>query len=227
MSLPVRSDDPVTLVGGGPVATDGLSLALGYGPMIVAADGGAGSVLAAGHMPDKVIGDLDSLGGPAKAAIAPDRLCHIPEQESTDFHKCLSRIDAPLVLALGVTGGRMDHLLAVFNSLVRLPERRCVVIGQEDVCVVAPPDVRLDVPIGTTVSLFPMAPVTAQSDGLRWPVGGLSFAPDGQSGTSNRADGPVRLVTHEPKLLLMLPLEALGALIDGLAAAPGWVQEGP
>lgn len=191
-------------------------------PVVVAADGGATSLLAAGHMPDAVIGDFDSITADTRTAIAPERLHHIPEQDSTDFHKCLSRIETPLVLAVGFAGGRMDHLLAVFNVLARLPNRRCIVVGDDDVCVLAPPRLALDVTPGTTVSLFPMGAVTAQSSGLQWPLDGIGFAPDGQSGTSNRATGPVTLDTHGPKLLLLLPIDALDVLIAGLDQAPGW-----
>lgn len=218
----VRAAGPVTLVGGGPVDAAQLTQAVALAPVIVAADGGAAAVLAAGHCPEAVIGDFDSLDDQTRAAIPADRLHHIAEQDSTDFHKCLSRIEAPLVLALGVAGGRMDHLLAVFNVLARTPQCRAIVIGPEDVCVLAPPALTLDLVPGTAVSLFPMAPVTAESTGLHWPLGGLDFAPDGQSGTSNQADGPVTLVTHAPRMLLLLPVAALEPLMDGLARAPGW-----
>lgn len=218
----LHSDGPVTLVGGGPVSAAQLARAQALAPLTVAADGGAAAVLAAGQVPRLVIGDFDSLDKTTRAAIPEDRLHHIAEQDSTDFHKCLSRIAAPLVLAVGVSGGRMDHLLAVFNVLVRLPQRRAIVIGDEDVCVLAPPRLDLDLAPGTPVSLFPMARVSAESRGLHWPVDGLEFAPEDQSGTSNRATGPVQLVTHAPRMLLLLPLSSLEVLVGALDAAPGW-----
>lgn len=215
----VQSAGPVTLLGGGPVAA--LELALARAPRLVAADGGADAALAAGIEPEAVIGDFDSLSDVARARLA-DRLHHVAEQDSTDFEKCLRRIAAPLILACGFAGGRMDHLMAVMNVLVRLPACRTVVLGPQDACVLAPPEISLDLAPGTPVSLFPMAPVTAESDGLTWPVAGLQFAPGGQSGTSNRTKGPVRLITHAPAMLLFVPLDALDALIAGLDAAPAW-----
>lgn len=223
MSDLVRSAAPVVLVGGGPVDPEQLRSLLTLGGPVVAADGGAAAVLDAGRVPDLVIGDFDSLGPEMRAVLPEERLHHIAEQDSTDFHKCLARIDAPEILALGFSGGRMDHFLAVVNVLVRLPQRRCIVLGDRDLCLLAPPRLTLDIPAGTDVSLYPMGRVAAESSGLHWPIKGLDFAPDGQSGTSNRATGPVELVVHAPKLLLMLPLSALEALRQGLREAPVWV----
>lgn len=218
----VESTSPVTLVGGGPVGPKAFDLALARAARVVAADGGADTVLQAGHEPEVVIGDFDSISAAARAAL-PGRLWHDPDQDSTDFEKCLRRIVAPLILAVGFAGGRMDHLLAVMNVLVRYPRQRVIVVGPEDLCVLAPPKIRLDLPLGSPVSLFPMAPVSAQSGGLHWPVAGLTFAPNGQSGTSNRAEGgPVTLEVAQPAMLLLLPLEALDPLITGLQAAPPW-----
>nr|WP_216670985.1 thiamine diphosphokinase [Mangrovicoccus sp. HB161399] len=218
----IRTQSAVTLVGGGPVAPEEIAAALSHAPVLVAADGGAGAALEAGHMPLAVIGDFDSLDAGVHAAIPADRLHHVAEQDSTDFHKCLARIEAPLVLAVGFAAGRMDHLLAVFNVMARLPKRRALVIGPEDVCLLAPPRLALDLDPGTPVSLFPMGRVTAESRGLHWPLDGLAFAPDGQSATSNRALGHVMIAPHAPKLLLMLPLTALPPLLDALEDAPGW-----
>ncbi|MBE3640469.1 thiamine diphosphokinase [Mangrovicoccus algicola] len=222
MNALIRSDRAVTLVGGGPVAAGEVAAALDLAPVLVAADGGAAAALEAGQMPLAVIGDFDSLDPATRAAIPAERLQHVAEQDSTDFHKCLSRIEAPLVLGLGFAGGRMDHMLAVFNVLVRLPRRRAVILGPEDLCLLAPPSLSIDLDPGTPVSLFPMAPVTADSRGLEWPVQGIGFAPDGQGGTSNRATGHVSLNAHAPKLLLMLPRAALPRLLDALPGAPGW-----
>ncbi len=169
-------------------------------------------------MPSAVIGDLDSLGADALARIPADRLHRIEEQDSTDFDKALSHIVAPLVLAVGFAGARLDHELAVYNALVRLADRPAVVIGEHDICFHAPPRLRLDLPTGTRVSLFPMAAVTGHSTGLRWPIKGLVFAPDGRVGTSNQASGgPVTLAMDGPGMLVILPRLMLRAVIPVLA----------
>ncbi len=62
---------------------------------------------------------------------------------TTDFDKALRSVDAPFTLALGFVGARVDHGLAVFNSLVRHADSRCIVIGPRDVIFHAPRDLTL------------------------------------------------------------------------------------
>jgi thiamine pyrophosphokinase len=217
----LSSDGPVLLVGGGPVTAQDIDDAGGRDRPVVAADGGADRALALGLRPDAVIGDMDSLSADARATLG-DAVHPVAEQDSTDFEKCLTRIAAPLVLAVGFGGGRLDHALAVFNTLSRLPARRCIVLAAREVVTLAPPRIALDLAAGTRVSLFPVAPVTGTSRGLRWPIDGIGFAPGGVIGTSNRADGPVDLAIDAPGMLLMLPRRCLTVLRAGLDAAPHW-----
>ncbi|MBW7055883.1 thiamine diphosphokinase [Paracoccus bogoriensis] len=205
----------VTLVGGGAVAADELRAALARAPHLVAADGGADRALALSAMPDLVIGDLDSLGSEARARIAADRIHHIPEQDSTDFTKCLRRIDAGFVLAVGFLGGRLDHALAALTSLAAEARMPVILIGAEDVIFLAPPVLDLALEAGTRVSLWPLGPVRGRSLGLEWPIDGLDFAPTGRVGTSNRALGPVSLRLDGP-MLVMLPPDCLDAALDAL-----------
>ena len=63
----------------------------------------------------------------------------------------------------------------------------------------------MELPAGTRVSLFPMAPVTGlPSEGLRWPLDGLAFAPDARVGTSNQAlGGSLRLRFDRRRMLVI------------------------
>ncbi len=216
------SDTAVTLIGGGPASAAEIAVARGHAPRTVAADGGADRALSAGVMPEAVIGDMDSISAAARAALPQGVLHPVAEQDSTDFEKCLSRIEAPLILAVGAAAGRLDHALAAFNTLVRWPARRCVILGPADLVLLAPPRLSLALERGTAVSLFPMAAVRGESSGLTWPIGGIDFAPDGPIGTSNRAEGAVRLSFAAPRMLLILPVSALAAVLEGLATAPRW-----
>jgi len=223
MTVIVHSLEPITLVGAGSLGDSDIDDSLALAPTLAAADGGAAHCLAADHMPEAVIGDMDSLDMVQAAGIPWERLHEITEQDSTDFDKALRHIETPLVLAVGFTGARMDHELAVHNALVRYPNRRCVLIGETDVLCVAPPKLTLDVPAGTRVSLFPMRAVTGRSEGLKWPIDGLGFAPDGMIGTSNAATGTVTLEMDGPGMLLILPKALLPVLVKTLLATPeGW-----
>lgn len=217
----VQSQDAVTLVGGGPVTRRDLAFAMARAPVVVAADSGADRALAAGVMPRAVIGDFDSISDAARAAIAPERQFRIAEQETTDFDKSLRSVDAPFVLAVGVTGARMDHGLAVLHALAKHRGAPCLVISAQDVAFHVPSKVTLHLRTGDRVSLFPMAVVAGASQGLHWPIDGLHFAPDATIGTSNMAsDSVVHLQFDQPGMLVILPRARLDAAISALV--PQW-----
>ena len=210
----VDSLDAVTLVGGGPVTARQLALARSFAPRIVGADGGADRILRLGALPDAVIGDMDSISAGARARLQ-GRLFPIAEQDSTDFDKALRSIKAPFVLGLGFAGARIDHGLAVLNGLVRQGDRRCLILGPQDVTFLCPPKLALDLPRGTRLSLFPMGPVQGTSTGLRWPIDGIRFAPGGMIGTSNEVSGPVGLRFDAPLMLGIVPVRYLPAVLRG------------
>lgn len=220
VAVSITSDVPVTLVGGGALGEGDVKLAVSHAPTLVAADGGAGPALRSGHEIQAVIGDFDSIDPADRDRIPPDRLFPIQEQDSTDFDKALRHISAPLVLAVGFLGARIDHELAALNTLVTCPEPRCILIGTTDVIFHLPRRVALGMAEGDRVSLFPLAEVTGRSTGLEWPIDGLVFSPWARIGTSNRATGPVEIETDGPGLLAVLPRRALTRAIDALTPRP-------
>jgi len=189
-------------LGGALTPARDLRAALKIAPVLVAADGGADTALAAGHMPDAVIGDMDSISAESRACIAPDRLHHVAEQDSTDFAKCLDRVSAPLILALGFAGGR--------------PDQRVLMIGAEDICFLCPQALQIDLPPGTRFSLYPMGAVSGKSTGLKYPIEGLTLSPATRVGTSNEVTGPVRLQFERREMLVLVPRDCLDAVIAAL-----------
>ncbi|WP_299854306.1 thiamine diphosphokinase [uncultured Roseobacter sp.] len=212
--------EAVTLVGGGAVGPEDLQAALALAPVCVAADSGADVVLAAGIELTAVIGDMDSISPEAQAQIPTPRFHKIPEQMSTDFDKALRNISAPVVLAVGFCGRRIDHQLGVLHTLVMRPDVACLLLGDEDVIFLCPPAIEIPMAPGTRVSLFPMGEVRGVSQGLEWPIEGLTFSPTGTSGTSNRATGDLRLEVDAPLMLCILPRRFLAAVTERLAALP-------
>ncbi len=218
----VESSVGVTLVGGGPVSAALLRLALARAPRLVGADGGADRILALGHEPEAVVGDLDSITPAARTRLA-GRLFPLTEQVTTDFDKALRSIQAPFVLAVGFAGARMDHGLAVLTGLAAHPDRVCLLLGPQDVVFLAPPRMVLDLTPGDRLSLYPMARATGRSQGLEWPIDGLTFAPDGMIGTSNRVIAPaVEVEMDAPSMLAILPRNRLDAVLRALRSAPRW-----
>ncbi|MEM6945992.1 MAG: thiamine diphosphokinase [Pseudomonadota bacterium] len=217
---------PVLLAGGGVLEPDMIEAArevairldpAGLGA-VIAADGAADRLSALGVRPDAIIGDMDSLTDPDAWASAGTEVLHLAEQDTTDFEKCLYSVEAPLYLAVGFTGRRTDHMLAVFHTLFARRAQRVVLIGEEEVIALSPPGERIALSLGrgARVSLFPLARVRCgPSAGLVWPTDGLTMAPGQAIGTSNRAaEDEVVLQFEDPGMLLMLERRALEALVD-------------
>lgn len=211
----IVTDRGVTVIGGGAVAPADLEAALAAAPMLVAADGGADRALALGKLPDLVIGDLDSISAEARSMIQPRRLHQIAEQDSTDFSKCLTRIKAPFVVAVGFAGLRLDHTLAALTSMAREAGPPVILLAPEDVAFMAPPRLTLPLMPGTRVSLYPLGPARGVSSGLEWPIEGIEFAPGRRVGTSNRAAGVVTL-RIEGQMLVLLPRRTLSTVLTAL-----------
>ncbi|GAA6189245.1 thiamine pyrophosphokinase [Litorivita sp. NS0012-18] len=230
----VHKLEPILLVGAGALPEGLWDEARAIAPHVVAVDGGLRHVLAKGDMPEAVIGDLDSIGAD-RVHVPAARLHPIAEQDSTDFDKALRNVDASLILAAGFSGPRIDHQLAVYSGLMARAERLCIVLGQSDLVMLAPPHMALDLPEGMRLSLYPMGQVRGRSSGLRWPIEGIAFSPQGRIGTSNevvRAAGAaqggqdqaggqgtlcrVEIEVDAPCMLLILPRAALPLLPSSL-----------
>ena len=218
----VSENEPITIVGGAHFSQGLLLESLRRAPVVYAADGGANLCMQYGCQPKQVIGDLDSLSPSLRSELDPSRVIHVAEQDTTDFEKLLIRVDAPFMLAIGFMGGRIDHQMAVQTVLTAYAHRKIICLGDEDVMFVSPLEIDLPLDAGTRVSLYPMAPVQVRSTGLYWSTDGLTFAPDGQIGTSNQATGPVTLLPSAPRMLVVLPKNCLDIAIDAVQAAPYW-----
>lgn len=216
----LKRSETVTLVGAGMATSDEIQRCAQMSSAVVAADGGAAHCVAAGITPDAVIGDMDSLADAQIDGVPAEHIHPIAEQDSTDFDKALRNIDAPLVLGVGFTGARMDHQLAVFNVLVRRPDHQCIILGDTDIAFLCPPVLRLPLEEGVRVSLFPFGLVEGTSTGLKWPINGLNFTPDGQVGTSNEATGDIEITVTGPKLLVILPNAYLEMVTESLLRSP-------
>lgn len=209
----VHSSDPITLLGGGQASAADLAEALTIAPKLVAVDGGLVTAQRAGRCPDAVIGDMDSAPPEALARVPEARQHRISEQQSTDFDKALRHVQAPVVVGVGFCGGRVDHQLAAFHTLLARAERPCILLGQTEAIVLAPPHLSLPMVAGDVVSLYPMRDVTGRSSGLEWPIDGLAFDPARFIGTSNRALGTVELSFDAAGMLLIVPRGYLRALV--------------
>ena len=212
----VQSPDGVLLVGGGNPDPSDLVEIVAKAPFLAAADGGADHCLKAGLKPQVVIGDLDSVSAAARKVLGPDAFIEYKDQDLTDFEKSLRILDAPFVIATGFSGARLDHTLANFAILARRIGPPTLLLGARDVAFAAPKNATLDLPLGTRLSLFPMAPMQGASKGLKWPIDGLTIDPLGRLGTSNEVVGPVELTFEAPGTIVLIPREYLDLALAAL-----------
>lgn len=173
-------------------------------PDLVAVDSGLVLAMGAGTVPQAVIGDMDSVPPDVLSRIDGARQHLVSEQQTTDFDKALRNLETPVVIGVGFCGGRIDHQLAAFHTLLLHADRPCVLLAESEIILLAPPRITLGCAPDEIVSLFPLRPCAGHSTGLQWPIEGLRFDPARFVGTSNRALGPVEIEMHAPAMLLIL-----------------------
>lgn len=213
----VSSISPVTILGGADLGMDELNISISAAPIIVAADSGADHALVAGHDVAAVIGDLDSVSDAAKAAFA-DRIHFVDEPDTTDFEKVLARVHAPLFLACGFLGGRLDHTLAVLNVLIRFRKKRIILLSDDDVVFVCPPVLHLTLPLACRFALLPMGAAHVRTRGLRWDLDDAVLDPVGLVSSSNEVAAPAVQISAGGPVLITLPLAQLGSAIAAVHA---------
>lgn len=205
--LPMLFDRPIAIVGGG-VVDHGLLRDLAERDVaLVGADGGGDAIGAAGLVPDAIVGDLDSLFD-RRDWEQRTRVVHIPEQITTDFQKALYSTRAPLTLALGMTGKRLDHTLAALSAVLQAaPERSTLLVDEVDVALTTVGAFGFDAHHRERVSVHPLLPIRfRRSTGLLYPLDGLTLEPGGLLGTSNEGmGGRVEIIPNDetPWMLIL------------------------
>ncbi len=209
-------DRPLAIVGGGTVDTQLLREIAARDVALIAADGGADALDAAGLLPEAILGDLDSVSDRAGWE-RRTRVIHIPEQITTDFQKALYSTSAPVTLALGMTGKRLDHTLAALSAVHEVARhRRVMLIDEVDVALAVSGPIAFDAAEGERVSVHPLVPtIFKRTEGLLYPMDDLLLDPAGRLGTSNAGTGGrVEIVPeNDTPWLLILGRERLWDLV--------------
>lgn len=214
-----ESETPVILVGASPVPVGPTLLGLPSVWPIIAVDGGAAAVLAAGAHPEFVLGDMDSIDG--GITIPEDvPVLSLDGQDDTDFQKALNRVTAPLIVGLGFLEARFDHSLAAIHALMCVRhDRPIMLLGTTDLVLRLTGPLRVRLPVGSRFSVWPLGVQSfAHSTGLRWPLDDLTLAPGVLIGTSNEVSDDIVTITPSDGdgYAVILPLDALPALLDAL-----------
>lgn len=207
----------IVVTGGAPLDARAVA-ALPGAALVVAADGGLDHALAAGMVPDLLVGDLDSVSAEALAWAEQHAkvLRHPADKAQTDTELALTAAldSAPdrLVLVAG-DGDRLDHTLAAIGSLGarRLDGLDAVEAwwGVDRVYVVTDRrPVELTEQQGTTFSVLAMhGPCSGVSvRGARWPLDEVDLGPLVGWGVSNETlTQTVRVSVRDGVLTVILP----------------------
>ncbi|NNE12584.1 MAG: thiamine diphosphokinase [Ilumatobacter sp.] len=170
------------------------------GSIVIAADGALDCALAAGLQPAALVGDLDSVSD-AGLAWAEDHATidrHDPDKEHTDTELALATavgLDPDRIVLLSGGGDRLDHSLAAIGALgaprlTSVPTIDGIWGVQRFAVLHGPGRTRLDVAVGTTISLLALhgACEGVTTTGLRWPLESATLEPMSGLGVSNVAD---------------------------------------
>ena len=214
---------PLVIVGGGRTEPELLTRCENQGWAFVAADGGADNCKAAGIIPDAIIGDMDSVTD-LKGWQARTRVIPVPEQETTDFEKCLNATQAPVWIGVGMTGGHIDHTLAALDASARHAARAPVIfVDERDLVLATTGAFSFALSAGERISVHPLTEIHFKlSGGLDYPLDGVTLAPGVKTGTSNSAaTGPVRIEPADQSIpwLVILDRRHLESVVAQVAGS--------
>ena len=174
---------------------------------LVCCDGAYRKARALGRLPDLVVGDGDSLSAADRAALG-ERFVSIAEQETNDldkaFRTAVARFGGAGIVILGAGGLREDHFL---GNVFRLPgfaraAPDVAMVTDAGTFTVVTGARRYACRPGEAVSVFAPDPAArSTSEGLEWPLAGVSLA-ELWRGTLNRTTGTsFRLACDRPLLV--------------------------
>jgi thiamine pyrophosphokinase len=185
--------------------------------IFAAADSGLIAAENAGIKPDYIVGDMDSLDA-EKLSAYPDNcvMRYAVEKDYTDTELAFSLLlekGCDCIWIIGGGGGRIDHLLALRCLFERdIFPFRWLTEAADIHCIDAKTNIKtLSVKLekNAPVSVFSVGkgPWEAKSEGLKWPLEGLSWDRGSSFGISNAAqDGDFYITAEKGRFIIVLPI---------------------
>ena len=172
--------------------------------LIVAADGGADRLLEYEILPDKVIGDLDSISDKTATKLE-DWLILNKDIQKTDLEKAVEYAierGSKKIQIVGWSGGRIDHTIAAlglaFDSRIELIDDKFTVKCISDLEIIEDEK-------GTLFSLISVPEARVSIQGARWELDHEKLKMGGR-GIHNEIgeSGKVEIQCHSGNILLIL-----------------------
>ena len=177
-----------------------------------AADGGSRHLFRLGHLPDKVIGDMDSLEPELQAWLASNQIPfdqHPPEKDETDLELALLlAAEQPEndIWLFGLLGGRLDQTLANIFLLNHpaLLDKSVQIITQTERAWLVRQQTEIVGQVGDLMSLIPLAGDAqgVSTTGLQWALQKEMLHFGQARGISNQLTAEKATIALESGLLL-------------------------
>ncbi len=157
--------------------------------LAIGADSGGYVFLGFKHLPDVVIGDLDSFKYTNHEGV---NVIHNPDQDTNDLEKALDyafQKGAQHCIVLGALGKRFDHTIKNISVLQQFQSKFESIIFRDDYgdlfLTTSPFKAHYDV--GTVISFFPVGNAVNgfSSKGVKYPLSNSALVMGVQDGTSN------------------------------------------
>ena len=194
------------IVAGGDYPTSEQALqVLHNAPYVVCCDGAADRYIAAGKVPDAIVGDGDSISAYNRTKYAT--LLHIvAEQETNDQTKAVRFLleqGKRRIAIVGATGRREDHTIGNISLLIEYARAGAQVRSFTDHGVFIPcnGDTTLKCRKGQQVSIFAITAKNLSAEGLLYPI--YDFT-NWWQGTLNECTGEEFTIHAEGRYLLFL-----------------------
>lgn len=173
-------------------------------------DGAYAYLLANRVRPDFVIGDFDSISAEDISPFVD--VIERPDQDFTDFHKCLEVIEEhgfTQVDVYGSTGMEHDHFMGNLSTALQFKKRLDITFFDDySVFFFTEKNVQLEGVKNRIISLLPFARAkNVWSKGLKWPLHGLDLKMGKRVGTRNLAiEDTVEISYKKGNLLVFISL---------------------
>jgi len=200
---------------GAPVSERLIQDVAGRADFVVAADGGARFALAAGIVPDLIVGDMDSLGEDLAREIehrGAELERHPVRKDKMDGHLAVlaakerGATTAEFVCAAGGKPGAIYALPHILLAAERLGLRSSAVADWGRMFVVETSSRTVEGAAGDSVSIFPLAgPATGVTlEGMGYPLANATLEPGDTLGFHNELVGGEAKVSVQSGALLVL-----------------------